>query len=79
MREVVPQEIHEHWNKQRNELWILCDQLVPRCYFPKAVRVVMFQLHGFCDTSEVAHAGVVYLQMVESDDAIHTTLIIAKT
>ena len=38
----------------------------------------MFQLHGFCDASEVAYAIVVYLRMVDSDNAVHTSLVIAK-
>ena len=72
--EVVPEEIHEHWNKWRNEPPILCNQLIPPCYFPTAARVVTFQLHGFCNASEVAYAGVVYLQMVDCDDAIHNII-----
>ena len=44
----------------------------------------MFQLHGFCDASEVAYAGVFYTQyllMVYSDNAVHThtSLVIANT
>ena len=75
---VVPREIHEHWNKWRNEFTILSNQLIPQCYFPKAARVVTFQLHGFCDTPRATYAGVVYLRMVDSDNAVHTSLVIAK-
>ena len=37
------------------------------------------QLHGFCDASEDAFAGVVYLRMGDSKDKVHTSLVLAKT
>ena len=65
-------------SKWRNELPILRNQLILRCYFPKAARVLTFQLHEFFDPYEVAYSSVVYLQMADSDNAIHTSLLIAK-
>ena len=36
-------------------------------------------MHGFCDASEDAFAGVVYIQMTDSEDKVHTSLVLAKT
>ncbi len=37
------------------------------------------QLHGFCDSSQVAFAGVVYIRATCTDTSVSTTLVIAKS
>ena len=49
----------EIWEKWRGELPELHQRLIPRYYFPKDSDIVSVQLHGFCDASESAYAGVV--------------------
>ena len=75
----MPQTIREAWLQWRCELSLLADKPIPRCYFPKNVQVTSFQLHGFCDASELAYAGVVYLRMVDSDENVHVSLLTSKT
>ena len=75
----VPSSILEVWTKWRNELHLISEKHLERCYFPKESRIVSKQLHGFSDASEVAYAGVVYLRMVDSDGFVHVSLVMAKT
>ena len=46
---------------------------------PKCHDAGHLQLHGFCEASENAYAGVVYLRSTSQDDVVHTSLVIAKT
>lgn len=75
----APDTIRESWEKWRLELPVLARKLIARCYFPRNVSISLMQLHGFSDASEDAYAGVVYLRMVDTSNAIHTSLVMAKT
>ena len=71
------------WQRQRPELHVLREREIHTCtcrrYFSKDFEVVCIELHGFCDTSESAYAGVVYIRAMNVDSAInHTALVIAK-
>ncbi len=75
----VPQEIEQTWKQWRSELGYVAERHIPRCYFPKNVTIAYRQLHGFCDASELAYAGVVYFRLMDTAGSIHTSLVIAKT
>ena len=75
----VPSSLEQTWLEWRQELALLEDKHIPRCYQPKSVEIMYRQLHGFCDASEVAYAGVIYLRMVDTAGCIHTSLVMAKT
>ena len=66
--------------------WYLISELpslknchVPRYYIPKDVTITSLQLHGFCDASENAYAGVVYLHGEDSEGRVYISLVTAKT
>ena len=77
--EIVPDEIKDAWLQWRQELPLLSSKQISRCYFPSDAQIQSVQLHGFCDASENAYAGVVYLRMIDSDSKVHISLVIAKT
>ena len=77
--ESVPTFIKETWLQWISELPSLKGCHVPRYYFPKDVTITSLQLHGFCDASENAYAGVVYLRGEDSEGRIHISIVTAKT
>ena len=53
---------------------------IPCTYFPKhVIRTEKIQVHGFCDASEVAYLGVVYIRMAVQEENIHVSLVVAKS
>jgi transposase InsO family protein len=77
--DAVPDNIREVWLKWRLELPSLSAKGIPRCYSPKGCNIVSTQLHGFCDASEDAYGGVVYLRLTDSKGGVHTSLVMSKT
>ena len=75
----VPTSIKKVWLQWRTELDLLASMDIPRCYFPKTIKAVSVELHGFSDASEEAYAGVVYLRVACEDSSVHTTLVVSKT
>ena len=75
----LPPDIHEAWLQWRSELKLLSNKHLPRCYFPLTVNIVAVELHGFCDASERAYAGVVYIRMIDSTGGIHLSIVASKT
>ena len=74
--DTLPQALHQSWLKWRSEL---ADHHIPRCYYPRHADVASVQLHGFCDASEAAYAGVVYFRAQGKYDDVYVSLIISKT
>ena len=66
---------HQLW---REELPLLADLALPRCYFlPEASLTV--QLHGFSDASEKAYSAVVYLRATYEKSPPTCRLVVAKS
>ena len=77
--DLVPSSIVKVWDRWREEYPVLHEHLVPRCYFPSSRDITSLQLHGFGDASEVAYGGVIYLRAIDTNNAIHVSLVMAKT
>ena len=73
----VPSSIYNVWFQWRSELH-LSEKHIPRCYFDRESRVILTELHGFCDASKLAYAAVVYLRLTTTIDT-QISLVIAKT
>ena len=74
----LPSEMKQRWSALINELEVLQNVRVPRCYFsfPSAKRRI--ELHGFSDTSQKAYAAAIYIRRVVNDH-VETTLICSKS
>lgn len=75
----LPQDLHQSWLQWRSELHVLTTHHIPRCYYPKHADIASIQLHGFCDASEAAYAGVVYFRAEDKCGDVHVSLVISKT
>ena len=77
--DMLPPVIHQTWQQWTSELHLLAEKHIPRCYYPKDADVYTVQLHGFCDASEDAYAGVVYFRMQDTHGNVHLSLVVSKT
>ncbi|XP_063830279.1 uncharacterized protein LOC135079557 [Ostrinia nubilalis] len=76
------------WDEQPPEgiinLWeTFCHQLssIKELNIPRRLTfddVISYELHGFCDSSELAYGAVIYLRILCADGSIHTRLLCAK-
>ena len=69
------QELHSTW---REELPLLKDVRLPRCYFGKE-KPNTVQLHGFSDASQEAYGAVIYIRATYPTQQPTMELVIAKS
>ncbi|XP_045032691.1 uncharacterized protein LOC123474542 [Daphnia magna] len=78
--EMLPDHVVKKWDLWRMELMHLEDVRVPRCFrdkpFPSST--TRFELHVFCDASEVAFGACCYLRM-ECEENVDTKFVFAKS
>ena len=72
-------EIKDVWSSWRSELNLLSEKAIPRCYYPPNKHITHCELHGFCDASEKAYSGVIYLCMTDSEGKHDSSIVVAKT
>ncbi|XP_063243611.1 uncharacterized protein LOC134542933 [Bacillus rossius redtenbacheri] len=73
----LPPDLASQWDHFSRELPQLSSIAVAR--FIKGPEGSTYQLHGFCDSSEIGYAAVVYLRIVCPDDRTIIRLLISKS
>ena len=77
----LPVDIIDAWKKWLAHLHLLHDFSIPRsCYVVESTGVVSYQLHGFCDASNLAYSCVrpIYLRLLV-DDKPEVSFILGKS
>ena len=74
----LQEESRDQHQKWREELPVLKDITLPRCYFSQCERQSV-ELHGFADASTLVYAAVVYVRAVYVDGTVTSRLVVAKT
>ena len=68
------------WQKWKNNLSIVEDIKLPRCYRPRGFeRIINYSLHHFSDASECGYGQATYLRMVNDLEEVHCSLIFGKS
>ena len=76
----VPQELSNSWIKWRQNIPLLEQINIPRCYKPvKFGAVVHRSLHIFSDASEVGYGVACYLRQVDSNGQVSVSLVLGKS
>lgn len=74
---VPSEELCAQWEQYRLELPCLAQICIPRRIIPKDC--LSCELHGFCDTSIVGYAAVVYFRIQCKDGSVNIFLICAES
>lgn len=76
--EPIPDDLRKEW-----EVFQLEPPMIERVKIPRWNRMspsnLPIELHGFCDASMKAYGAVVYVRVLDKDENIHTSLLLAKT
>ena len=65
----VPQEIKAQWERWLASVGALQGVKNKRCYRPQSFKSNNIQLHCFCDASQVGYGAVLYLRIIDDNDA----------
>ena len=76
----VPDHIRIRWEKWRNELCLLNDFKVRRCFKPNGFGPVKStELHHFSDASASGYGQCSYIRLVNVHEEVHCELVMAKS
>ena len=73
-------KILQRWQQWNNNLPLLAEVRIPRCYFSRADHEkATLQLHHFCDASEIGYGTCTYLRIVYPDGTVECAFITGKS
>lgn len=76
---MLPVSVQTKWSKWLEDVIVLEQVEVPRCYFSSLPDPTEKEIHAFCDASQNAYAGVIYIRTVTPSGTAHASLVMAKT
>ncbi|GFX35234.1 uncharacterized protein TNCV_100411 [Trichonephila clavipes] len=72
----LPEALATKWKTFQKEFEPVCSIHIPRWIHTASQKIT---LHGFCDTSELAYASVIYAVQPQTDGNTKVTLLVAKS
>ena len=75
----LPPQLALKWTRWKDELSLLTDFAINRCYQHKEKDILAMELHGLADASMSAYAYVIYLRVLYTDASVSVSLVYSKT
>lgn len=78
--DLISNQLRPRWEQWRDELRLLEDLKIPRCYKPEEFgdpKVV--ELHHFSDASQAGYGQCSYLRLLNESDQAHCSLVVGKS
>ena len=75
----IPEDLLPMWDRWRTEFSSLTHHPIQRRYATNSSTLIDKQLHGFCDASQLAYGGVVYLRLLHEDTTVSVSLVAGKS
>ena len=77
--EPIPDNVRPSWEKWRNELHVLEQLRIPRCFKPKDFgEVNKVELHHFSDARQIGYGQCSYLRLVNQQNQSHVSFVMGK-
>ena len=76
---VVPEKMLKEWLDWKEQLPLLSQLKIPRCFIPLHFDVVQKELHVFSDASTYGYGAVVYLRMLDAHGQYAVSFVMGKS